>query len=131
MIGFKDVQSWWVSCYDSTNVPQKRNISINTCSAISYQCNTSFRFHFTCFASTDASAFKLYLVFWKAVNIILVCLVLLSSAWMENNPLETLWIFFFPTKIQVHSQLTISSILTGPGSLSSGTFHMKNEKNTE
>lgn len=131
MIGFKDVQCWRVSCYGCTNVPQKRNISINTCSAISYQCNTSFRFHFTCFASTDASAFKLYLVFWKAVNIILLCLVLLSSAWMENNPLETLWIFFFPTKIQVHSQLTISSILTGPRSLSSGTFHMKNEKNTE
>lgn len=64
-------------------------------------------------------------------SIILLCLVLLSSAWMENNPIETLWIFFFPTKIQVHSQLTISSILTGPRSLSSGTFHMKNEKNTE
>lgn len=39
-------------------------------------------------------------------SIILLCLVLLSSAWMENNPIETLWIFFFPTKIHVHSQLT-------------------------
>lgn len=72
MIGFKDVQCWRVSCYGCTNVPQKRNISINTCSAISYLGNTNFRFHFTCFASTDASAFKLYLVFWKAVNYLAV-----------------------------------------------------------